>query len=261
MINVILNRNAAQNDIYPLFVGYEKCEPSHSFGPYTRDYYIIHFCLSGKGRLYDKYGTHEIEEGELFIIRNGESTLYCADEKNPWEYIWIAFHGNACDLFSTEKSVYSFPFLLKEKLKENVFSKNTSPYIYTSIIYELMEHLFSEKSEAGDIPMLIKRYIDYNYMYEISVSSLGKIYSFDRSYLFKIFKARYKMGIKDYITDVRIKNAKRFLSDGISVSKCAAMVGYNDEFNFSRAFKKRVGTAPSKWKISEKERAAAPIYE
>ena len=55
MINVILNRNAAQNDIYPLFVGYEKCEPSHSFGPYTRDYYIIHFCISGKGRLYDKY--------------------------------------------------------------------------------------------------------------------------------------------------------------------------------------------------------------
>ena len=253
MINVIVNRNNSIKDIYPLFVGYEKCEPSHRFGPHTRDYYIIHFCLSGKGRLTDKYGTHEIREGELFIIRSREITVYTADEKDPWEYMWLAFLGDSCHIFSTEKSVYSFSRELAEKLKENIFSQNTSPYIYTSVIYELIHNLFLEKKEKNDTPSLIKKYIDYNYMYEISVSSLAKAYSFDRSYMFKLFKARYKMGIKEYITEVRMKNAKCFLSDGISVSKCATMVGYKDEFNFSRAFKNHTGISPSKWKNSTKQ--------
>ena len=116
-----------------------------------------------------------------------------------------------------------------------------------------MHHLFLKRSEENDVSLLIKKYIDYNYMYEISVSSLAKTYSFDRSYLFKIFKARYGMGIKEYITNVRMKNAKRFLCDGVSVSKCATMVGYDDEFNFSRAFKKHTGIAPSKWKNTSKQ--------
>ena len=252
MINLITERDIKFSDIYPLFVGHEKCEPSHEFGPHTRDYYIIHFCISGKGKLTDKYGTHEISEGELFIIRKGEITVYCADEREPWEYVWIAFLGKVCDIFSTKKSVYSFPFELGEKLKESIKRKNASPYLYTSVLYELMHLLFLKSGENEDEPTLIKRYIDYNYMEKISVTSLAQTFSFDRSYLFKLFKARFGVGIKEYITAVRIKNAKRFLSEGVSVSKCAAMVGYDDEFNFSRAFKKHVGYPPSAHKSISK---------
>ena len=63
-----------------------------------------------------------------------------------------------------------------------------------------------------------------------------------------------EIGIKEYITEVRMKNAKRFLSEGASVSKCAAMVGYDDEFNFSRAFKRQVGLSPSEWKKQHNEK-------
>ena len=161
MIDIIINKNISAGSIYPLFSGYEKCRPSHRFGPYTRDYHIIHFCISGKGELTDKYGTHKISAGELFIIRNGEITVYAADEKDPWEYAWIAFIGDGADIFSTEKSVYPFPFEFGEKLKETVFQNNTSPYIYTALIYELMDILFCKKDEAYDAAALIKRYIDY----------------------------------------------------------------------------------------------------
>ncbi len=248
MTELIVEKSEKFSDIYPLFGGYEKCEASHRYGPHTRDYYIIHFCLSGKGRLRDKYGTHEIGEGELFVIREGEATVYQADEKEPWEYVWIAFSGSACDIFSTDRSVYRFSFELAEKLKDNIQKSNASPYIYTSIIYELMALLFRENGEREDSFAQIKRYIDYKYMEKISVSELAERFSFDRSYLFKVFKARYGAGIKEYITAVRLKNAKRFLSEGASVSECAAMVGYYDEFNFSRIFKKHAGYPPSEHK-------------
>ncbi|MBQ7348656.1 MAG: AraC family ligand binding domain-containing protein, partial [Clostridia bacterium] len=80
-------------DLVPIFYGGEKCKKGHSFGPHTRNYYIIHFCLNGCGTLKDKFGVHKISAGELFIIRPDEITTYTADMFTPWEYTWIAFNG------------------------------------------------------------------------------------------------------------------------------------------------------------------------
>ena len=31
--------------------GWEKCDPSHSFGPAARNHYLFHYCISGTGIL------------------------------------------------------------------------------------------------------------------------------------------------------------------------------------------------------------------
>ena len=31
------------------YCGKEKCKPSHSFGPHTRNHFLLHFVESGKG--------------------------------------------------------------------------------------------------------------------------------------------------------------------------------------------------------------------
>ena len=43
-------------DLSPIFFGAQACTKNHSFGPHTRNYYIIHFCLCGCGKLQDKFG-------------------------------------------------------------------------------------------------------------------------------------------------------------------------------------------------------------
>ena len=87
-----------------------------------------------------------------------------------------------------------------------------------------------------------------NYMENLTVDALARAFGFERSYLFRLFKAKYTIGVKDYITEVRMKNAKRFLSEGHSVSVTAGMVGFKDEFNFSKAFKKHFGISASEFK-------------
>lgn len=247
MTDVIINRDASLSEIVPLFVGYEKCKPSHSFGPHRRNYYIIHFCLSGKGTLQDGRGEHKVKAGELFVIRKGETTVYFADSRDPWEYLWIAFDGTQANFFDRAESVYSAPAELTLKLKEYTMENVKTPRIYVSLIFELMHTFFERKIEKSDVISSIKRYIEYNYMDKITVADIARTYSFERTYLYKLFKVRYGIGIKEFIIDERIKNAKRFLAEGISVSECAHMVGYTDEFNFSRAFKSRVGVAPREW--------------
>lgn len=247
MINVIIGEKLEGCGVTPLFVGEEKCKSSHSFGPYIREYYIIHVCLSGKGVLHDRFGTHKISAGELFIIRQGESTVYTADKEEPWHYVWIAFEGEQSNKFNTDRSVYPCPIEISRRLPELIKKDERSPYAYTALIYELIYNLFSKK-EPSDKLSEIRSFIDYNYMQDINVDKITKLFGFERSYLYRIFKERYGVGVKEYILEVRTARAKQFLRDGHTVSETAYLVGYRDEFNFSRAFKERVGISPTEYK-------------
>lgn len=234
------------SDISPLFFGRERCESLHSFGPYVRDCYLIHFCLSGRGMLTDKYGEHRISSGELFIIRPGEVTVYTADIDDPWEYIWIAFNGDLASAFDCGSSVMKYPTETVQRLRDAIEREITAPYLYVSLIYELLHSLFSGDGERYDRLSMLRKYIKYNYMTDMKVEALARSFGFERSYLFRIFKKRYGMGIKEYITALRMEKAKSFLADGHSVTETASMVGYSDAFNFSKVYKKYFGFPPSK---------------
>ena len=85
-------------------------------------------------------------------------------------------------------------------------------------------------------------------MNSISVGALAKEFGYERSSLYRGFVSRYGIGVKEYLTELRMTRAKDFLSAGHTVSETAYLVGYRDEFGFSRAFKKHFGEAPSRYK-------------
>ena len=243
------------DDISPIFAGDEECLCGHKFGPAVREYYLIHFCLSGRGVLSDKYGEHEIEAGELFIIRPGEVTVYFADEVDPWHYIWIAFTGKRAKKFNTGRSVYQFPSEISKRLISLIDREDPFAERYISVIYDLMcELIFDDKDGAAEEDKLhkVRKYIKYNYMHPLRVEALAMGCGFERSYLYRIFKARYGVSVKDYITKTRMENAKKLLMAGYTVCETSRLVGYEDEFNFSKAFKKYHGTSPSHVKASAK---------
>lgn len=234
-------------DITPLFVGREECECGHSFGPYIRDYYIVHFCLSGRGTLKNKHGSYEISAGQLFIIRPGEITTYTADKSDPWEYTWIAFRTES-SYFEDKASVFDTPQGLDDKLIGLIGEEQLSCEGCLAVIYDLIYRTaHSGEVDGGDERVRqIRRYIKYNYMLPISVGAIAESFNFDRTYLYRTFKSRYGVGIKEYITSVRMEKGAEFLRAGYSVKESAHMVGYDDEFNFSKAFKARYGISPSK---------------
>lgn len=242
-IDVILDRIDAASDIIPLFVGCERCQPSHEFGPYIRDYHIIHLCLDGEGVLYDKYGEHKISRGELFIIRQGEVTTYRADNEKPWHYLWIAFRGRRTEDFDKAPTVLRYAADLGDRLYEHVSAYVTSPDIYTAALYEIL-HSVTADGERADKLSKIRRYIRYNYMMNITAASVAREFGFERSYLYRIFSKKYGVGVKEYIIKIRMEKARELLLLGMGVAECAHIVGYDDEFNFSRMYKKYYGISP-----------------
>ena len=233
-------------DIIPIFSGHEVCERNHKYGPHIRDYYLLHFCLNGTGVLIDKFGNHTIRQGELFIIRPGETTTYLADGNTPWEYSWVAFGGELADLFNTDRSVYPFPIEIGLSLREFSIDRETNPAIFLSLIYKLIYYLFNEKKDNSSIPEKIRQYIDFNYMDNISVLTISNYFGYERSYLYRIFKNHLGVGIKEYIIKTRMEHAQILLKQGYSVNKTSLAVGYKDQTNFSKAYKKHFGESPKK---------------
>ena len=73
-----LYRDTSWNDIKLRFCGHSECLPLHSYGPGTRPYYLMHFVLSGKGRLVVNKTEYLIEEKQkrrpVVFLTNGFET-------------------------------------------------------------------------------------------------------------------------------------------------------------------------------------------
>lgn len=93
----------------------------------------------------------------------------------------------------------------------------------------------------------IKDKIDTNYMEDISLTNLAEAYFMNSDVLSRLFKKKYGVNITSYINDVRLTQAKIYLTAGYNSAQVSEMVGYHDSNYFSRVFKKYYGMSPTQF--------------
>ena len=235
------------NDIKPIFAGMSQCKSLHAYGPAIRHHCLIHYCVRGKGIFQNKYGTHEIGQGQLFIINPEEITFYRADEGNPWMYTWIAFSGTVCEKIKKLPPVITLKnSSVFENIQKLIAEGVCLPEEYLINLIRLFGEILppAPVNEAG-YATRAKDYIKLHYMEDISVESISASLGVDRRYLLRLFKKEYGVTIVNHIVNTRLSAAYGFLASGIPVSKAAVMCGYADVYNFSKMFKKYHGVSPS----------------
>ena len=232
-------------DFSPQDFGYQDCGPLHSFGPAIRNYYLIHYIEKGTGTFKNEHGEYKLKAGDAFLIRPGEVTVYTADAKNPWSYIWIGFTGDMASGFDdipdtfrpdgsifTETKTYPVP-LIEERLASSLF--------------RLYCNLF-EKSSSPDYVNKVIGFINSRYMEEIRIEEIAGSLNLNRKYLSRIFKAKTGTTMQEYLINKRLTEARNLLEKGYNVGEAATLCGYPDTFAFSKAFKTRFGESPKSFK-------------
>lgn len=236
------------SELNPVNCGEQICDPGHSFGPAIRKYTLIHHVLSGKGKIKNTSGTYEVSKGESFIINPGEITVYTADDTDPWHYIWIGFDGNLSKRFAKLPTVIkSSGNIFKEMMTADEYGDTAEEFL-SGKLFELYAKLFSGNIDKEDYLLKITNYVNTYYNNECDVSDIAKALNLERHYLSRMFKQKTGTTLKSFITQKRMEEAKRLLTEGNSVSYSAVMSGYKDQFLFSKAFKKLYGVSPNEWK-------------
>lgn len=93
------------------------------------------------------------------------------------------------------------------------------------------------------------KYIESNYMEDISLEDISEKFHFNPSYFSTMFKERLGMNFVKYLLKLRIKKACELLLEGDrKIYEVSALVGYKDSKYFNRVFKNEMNICPDEYR-------------
>lgn len=100
----------------------------------------------------------------------------------------------------------------------------------------------------------VKKYIENNYMNQISRDTISNELFFNASYLSRLFKKSTGLSIFEYLAQVRVEEAKKLLIyTDKKISNIAMEVGYNHFSHFANVFRNITGLTPKDYREINKK--------
>lgn len=100
------------------------------------------------------------------------------------------------------------------------------------------------------IAQLVEAYIKENYTQDINFDLISQNFNFTSNYLSRIFTKHIGVNPSKYLITRRINQAKHLLLNNkeLSIKDIGELVGYSNQFYFSRLFKSSVGKSPASYR-------------
>ncbi len=97
---------------------------------------------------------------------------------------------------------------------------------------------------------MVEEYIRLNYMNDISMSETARAVGYSEPYFCKMFKLQYGQSFTSYLTEYRVREAKKLLDQpNVNVKEVGVRVGYADSNYFTKVFKRLEGVNPSEYRM------------
>lgn len=250
--------------------GWEKCSAGHSFGPASRNHFLFHYIISGKGTLYaTDFACYHLKAGQGFMLFPGEVTHYIADSEFPWEYTWLEFDGIKAREYvyrsglTKESPVYDIgdgqlaSCMMDQMLYIARHSSDTSLqlighlYLFLDYLVRSSASLLPEREEdpASRYVQEACIYIERNYQKDVTVADVADAVSLSRGYFSRLFHERTGSTVQAYLISYRMqKAAELMLTTQLPIARIANAVSYENPLHFSRAFKNVYGISPREWR-------------
>lgn len=251
------------------------------FSMKTTHYHQFHelfYLISGECNMFVNHNIYKIKSGDVVIIPPGEihKTNYLTNRSNQRVAIYFNLEDINWIYESLGKNelhdclsgiVISIPEKRRDYV-EGIMSK----LIFESDELDALSHTFSkllfqelilfiircqryEKNVIKEIDVdnsliqEIATYIYNNYDKNIYLDEVASKFNISRSYLSKKFKTITGFGFKEYLVNVRIKHACRYLLEtDKSITNIAFLCGFNDSNYFGDAFRHIKGMSPNKYR-------------
>lgn len=186
------------------------------------------------------YKTPESSASKVFII-----PAYLCEE-----FIFHIGNKRATSPFITDRdAVKRISELVDEARNADNEIKKTG-YIYV-ILGLLIDYICLESKEAlldTELSSKILFYINENFREDISLNGIANHFGYNPSYISKYFKSCFNIGINQYLTVIRLKNALMLMHEKRhTITYCAFESGFNSMRTFYRVFLNELGCSPGEY--------------
>ncbi|WP_124068168.1 AraC family transcriptional regulator [Clostridium sp. E02] len=264
------------NDLYLVHCGIQQCPPGYTYNHKIPNEYHLHFVLSGKGVLKTGGNQYQLKTDDIFLIPKDKPVEYYADEKDPWEYMWITFDGAMAETYLRYAEFSDFTCTGHSQIPNRCYLPmiqkilDTNQLTYANEIkrvgylYEILSTLIDVQSSMKDsrkkqYDYSIDTYVDYALQYiklnyqSIKVQDIADYIGINRSYLTSIFKKKLQVSPQEYLLKYRLSLAAETLASSMrSIQDIAASIGYDNPLTFSKIFKQEYGVSPRHYREDNK---------
>ncbi len=137
----------------------------------------------------------------------------------------------------------------KRKYKSILTFDELFDWVSSEIIVKYRKFTDQKKVAEKKPIRVAKQYIYDNYNKNLTLESVSEFTGFNPTYFSVFFKKETGKNFSEYLTELRIKNAKSYIvSTDMDIADIAAEVGYNDLKYFSKLFKKVTGINPTEYR-------------
>lgn len=222
--------------------------------------HMIHYIEDG----YGYFNGIKLGKGNGFICKKGVYCEYFPDPNFPWTYSYYDILGLEADnivnkVFTNKDNIFLWNLndcnLLKQLCSDLVNSTGISSSLYKrSIVYKLLANLACQYyiPRQNDYFENAKRIFALNIEKKIKIADVANTLHISRSYLRKIFIKELGFSPQEYLINLRMQNAIQLLKNDYSINEISRAIGYNDSFEFTKAFNKYFGKSPSKYRAEIK---------
>ena len=202
-------------------------------------------------------GSYISDENHLIILPKNSSYEWVCTKSG--HYVSVDFESDLemNELFSLDIGENSSILRILKNLEQLHLSKKSGSNIESlHLLYSLLvKTLKAHQDSVQYTPSFRKErllpafnYIINNYTTPIKNEDLAALCNLSSSYFRELFCKAYGVSPINYIQNLRISRAKEMLrSDYSSIADIAFALGYNNIYEFSKAFKKHTGVPPTKY--------------
>lgn len=205
-------------------------------------------------------GTADFEVGgKRFFVKPGDIFFMPADTPYKVDYSVsesIVVHFDDCNYFEAEnisfqsnsKMLFCFEQLLE------AWKKHRSVNLSKSVIYDILDKMANDQKKsindtavADCVRYMEEHYCDPN----LDIEAVCGVSFISVSTLQRAFAKGFAMSPKQYLIQLRMNRALELLTKNeLSIKEISFACGFADEKYFSRAFKRKYGYPPSKFRTN-----------
>lgn len=230
-----------------------------------QDYHLL-FISDGVCTAKSEGISHSLQRGDLLLYRPFEPQWY-AFTKGRCSSFWIHLSGTGVealcnrvgldkgnvfhlgDLTAIERT--HMKLILETQSKQKGYQLFVQSYI--ELLFGQIQRQLSDKEPravATDERILrVLNVMDRLYYQPLDIERMATECGVGRDRFLHLFTQTVGVPPQKYVTGLRIKNAKRRLSEtDMSVADIAERCGFSDAMYFSRVFKKHTGLSPTEYR-------------
>ncbi|MBP2098089.1 AraC family transcriptional regulator [Enterococcus rivorum] len=242
-----------------LFNGIKQKFPNH-----FHEYYVIGCIEQGARKLHCKGQEYTLLPGDLILLNPYDNHECLQLDSCPLVYRNIHieievmatimedhFNSSVLPLFHTNVVSQSKEVPTLQILHRLILDNSQDSLEKEELFLLLLSELLTEYADYQELNTVasfeldkICTYLNQHYSEKIALTTLSHLVSMNKYTFIRTFTKSYGLTPFQYLTTIRVNQAKKLLEQGIAIADIAHSTGFSDQSHLTRLFKSLIGVTP-----------------